>query len=69
MSNAWMTIGEVAAEAHVSVRYLYNLRHTGGGPRFSKLGDSRNSPIRCSRAEFDRWMRSRLETRTHERAS
>lgn len=35
-------------------------RRTGEGPRFMKLGDALNSPVRYLRADLDAWIASKV---------
>ncbi|MEU0218940.1 helix-turn-helix domain-containing protein [Streptomyces sp. NPDC006265] len=50
---------QVADELGVSTRTLANWRWAGVGPRYTKLGDGRTSPVRYRRADVDAWLKAR----------
>lgn len=59
MSQQKLTPRELADELGVSLQTLANWRWSGVGPRYTKLGDGRTSPVRYRRADVDAWLAAR----------
>ncbi|MFM9723728.1 helix-turn-helix transcriptional regulator [Streptomyces scabiei] len=59
MAQQKLTPRELAEELGVSTQTLANWRWTGAGPRYTKLGDGRTSPVRYQRADVDAWLKAR----------
>lgn len=57
MKSEWLKPYEVAAQLRVSVGTLANWRYQGIGPRYTKLSDSSNAPVRYRREVVDAYMR------------
>ncbi|GAA3037118.1 helix-turn-helix domain-containing protein [Streptomyces glomeratus] len=51
MEDEWLTPKQVAAQLDVHPGTLANWRAWGRGPRFSKLTDAPNSPVRYRRTD------------------
>ena len=49
----WLKAREVAAELRVSVGTLANWRYQGIGPKYTKLSEAPNAPVRYKRADLD----------------
>ncbi|SBV00558.1 Helix-turn-helix domain-containing protein [Streptomyces sp. Ncost-T6T-1] len=59
MAAEKLTPRQVAEELGVSPQTLANWRWAGVGPRYTKLGDGRTSPIRYQRGDVDAWLKAR----------
>ena len=59
MAQHKITPRELAVELGVSTRTLANWRWSGVGPRYTKLGDGRTSPVRYRRTDVDAWLKAR----------
>ncbi|MFF9117284.1 helix-turn-helix transcriptional regulator [Streptomyces massasporeus] len=59
MAQQKLTPRELAEELGVSIQTLANWRWTGVGPRYTKLGNGRTSPVRYQRADVDAWLQAR----------
>ncbi|GGY27578.1 helix-turn-helix transcriptional regulator [Streptomyces collinus] len=59
MAQQKLTPRDLAEELGVSTQTLANWRWTGVGPRYTKLGDGRTSPVRYRRADVDAWLQAR----------
>ncbi|OEJ57745.1 hypothetical protein BGM19_06960 [Streptomyces agglomeratus] len=56
MKSEWLKPCEVAAQLRVSVGTLANWRYQGTGPRYIKLSDAPNAPVRYRRDAVDAYM-------------
>jgi predicted site-specific integrase-resolvase len=52
----WIRPRELAEEIGVSVGTLANWRHQGIGPKYTKLSDSPNAPVRYKRSDVDTYL-------------
>ncbi|MDX3753992.1 helix-turn-helix domain-containing protein [Streptomyces sp. AK02-04a] len=57
MEIEWLTPREVAAQLRVHIGTLANWRYQGAGPKYTKLSDAPNSPVRYKKADVDEYMR------------
>lgn len=56
MTSEWLKPGEVAALLKVSVGTLANWRYQHVGPRYIKLTDAPNGPVRYRREDLDAYL-------------
>lgn len=59
MATQKLTPRQLAEELDVSTQTLANWRWAGTGPRYTKLGDGRTSPVRYNRRDVDAWLAAR----------
>jgi len=67
MSATNLTTRELADRIGVSPELVKIWRKRGTGPRWMKLGDAQNSPVRYPIAEVERWEREQVEADCAER--
>lgn len=48
---------QAAEFLRISVSHLDNLRILGKGPKYYKIGDSGNSPVRYDKNDLEEWLR------------
>ncbi|MFF0184905.1 helix-turn-helix domain-containing protein [Streptomyces sp. NPDC005244] len=56
MATAWLTPQEVAARLRVHPGTLANWRYQGVGPRYRKLTEAKNSPVRYALGDVEDYM-------------
>ncbi|MFE6530040.1 helix-turn-helix transcriptional regulator [Streptomyces rochei] len=57
MDDQWLTPRQVAAQLRVHPGTLANWRCMGLGPRYKKLTDRANSPVRYRKSDVDAYQR------------
>jgi predicted site-specific integrase-resolvase len=59
MEIEWLTPREVAAQLRVHIGTLANWRYMGLGPKYTKLSELPNSPVRYKQSDVDAYMQRR----------
>lgn len=57
IEKQWLSPRDVSEYIGLTTQQLTKLRRCGVGPRWRKLGDSAQSPIRYLRNDVDEWVR------------
>jgi len=61
-----MTSRELANVLQISQQLVEDMRARGEGPKFMKIGERMNSPVRYRRDDVREWIESRIQIATRE---